>query len=423
MDYGFKVVSRSQLSKYYSTAGVILLFFGIFYLDTNKVYPSVYALIPCFATFLLIKGGFDYAFQEQTGVSKFLSFGILPKIGKISYSIYLVHFPIILFLTLYIDSPILLVFTSLILTYLFSTLLFNFVEKKFRYEKLNNFFYKYIVLFLFAFPLLLIINFDFMHINTKGKNLFQELKIEKLNRKSFDYRDANKLEKNITKKDDNYKELDTILIIGDSHADNIFMMFSENSYKFKDYTVKKFHLDTICLNSNHRQKITGYLLYGFNNKGTCQVQIENLIASIEKNNIKYYILSNHYNLETILYFKPYVDKYFTEKNVIIIPQVIGFENFNKNILLSTKLNLNKNINNNILDESLEIKKKMIIYAQNNQFNYFNINQSLCNNKNACTIYDVNINKFIFVDGFGHLSLPGIRKIKYDFFNFLNSLEK
>ena len=419
MNYKFKGISRPQLSRYYSVAGIILLFLGIFYFNTSNIYPSMHALIPCFATLFLIKGSFGHSFK-QVGVSNFLSFGILPTIGKISYSIYLVHFPIIIFLTLYIDNQILLIFISLILTYLFSKLLFNFVENKFRYEKLNHFFYKYIVLFLFAFPLLLIINFDFMLINEKGKILFHELKIEKLNRSSFDYKKTN-ITINNRIKNFNNDELDTILIIGDSHADNIFMIFSDNFNNNRYYKVSKIHVDTICLNNKHRKKITGYFVYGFRHKGTCQVQIENLVNTVKKNNIKYFILSNYYNSETFMYFEPYINKFFDKKNIIIIPQVVDFVNFNKSILLSTKINSNKNISSNISNESLEIRKKMINYAENNFINYFDINKSLCVDESTCLIYDGNIKKFLFVDSFGHISSYGAHKIKLNFFTYLNSI--
>ena len=66
-------------------------------------------------------------------------------------------------------------------------------------------------------------------------------------------------------------------------------------------------------------------------------------------------------------------------------------------------------------------QKMIILAQNNNFEYFNINKALCIYKNFCEIYDTNNNMFIFTDGSGHLSLFGIRKIKFYFFEYLNTL--
>ena len=416
-----KLNRKLELSKIYSTFSLILILFSILFLDSNSKYPFLFALFPCLSAFLLIKSGSDVKFFNRSIVHKLLSYPFLTKIGKISYSIYLVHFPIIFFSKLYIDNKIILIFTSLILTFIASILLYNFIEYKFRYKKLNSHFYKSVVPFIFIGSLVLIINYDFKYLNANGKNLFKQLEIEQFNRSSFKYKEANLIaETEASKINVRHKELDTILIVGDSHADNILMVFSDNFYNFKDYVVKKIHVDTICLNSKHKQKITGYLMHGLEHKGTCQVQIQNLVAAIKKNNIKLFILSNYYNPQTILYFEPYVDKYFNKKNVIIIPQVVDFINFNKNILFSSELNLNKNISNNISKESLEIRKKMIIYAKNNHINYFDINRLFCTDKNFCKIYDIDAKKFFFVDASGHISFSGTRKIKFDFLTYLNS---
>jgi hypothetical protein len=301
-------------------------------------------------------------------------------------------------------------------------LLYNFIEYKFRYKKLNSLFYKFVIPFIFIASLILIINFDFKYFNANGKNLFKQLEVEQLSRSSFEYKEANLIAERVaTKINARHKQLDTILIVGDSHADNILMMFSDLSYNFKGYKVIKTQLDTLCLNINQSQKIIGYLLYGPNHQGTCKTQIQNLNFLINQNNVKFYILSNHFDLQTFSYFQNYINKYFIGKKIIIVPQVVEFNNFNKNILFSNKIDLNKDINKDISKDSLDIAQKIIIFAQNNNFEYFNINHALCIYKNFCETYDSNNNKFIFTDSNGHLSLFGIKKMKFYFFEYLNTL--
>jgi peptidoglycan/LPS O-acetylase OafA/YrhL len=418
----YKLNKKLELSKIYSISSLFLIFFSFMFLNNNSKYPFVFALFPCLSVFLLIKSGSDVKFFNRSAIHKFLSYSFLTKIGKISYSIYLVHFPIIFFLKLYIDNKIILIFASLISTFIASILLYNFIEYKFRYKKLNSVFYKFFIPFIFIGSLILIINFDFKYFHANGKNLSKQLEIERLSVSSFEYKEANLIaEKVASTINVRHKQLDTILIIGDSHADNILKMFSDLSYNFKGYKVIKTKLNTSCMNINHSQKIIGYLLYGPNHEGTCKTQIKNLNFLINQNNVKFYILSNQFDLRTFSYFQDYINKYFIGKKIIIVPQVVKFNNFDKNILFSNKIDLNKNINKDISKDSLNIMQKMIILAQNNNFEYFNINKALCIYKNFCEIYDTNNNMFIFTDGSGHLSLFGIRKIKFYFFEYLNTL--
>ena len=79
------------------------------------------------------------------------------------------------------------------------------------------------------------------------------------------------------------------------------------------------------------------------------------------------------------------------------------------------------MNKDISKDSLIIAKKIISFAKNNNLKYFNINHGLCIYTNFCKTYDRNYDKFIFTDGFGHLSLFGINQIKQYFFEYLNGL--
>lgn len=58
-------------------------------LNRLEAHPSFYALLVCFSTGLVLGYGLPNVLQESS-LGKFLA-----KIGDYSYSIYLVHFPII----------------------------------------------------------------------------------------------------------------------------------------------------------------------------------------------------------------------------------------------------------------------------------------------------------------------------------------
>lgn len=83
---------RSGLSRAAAgIAGLALIAVAVFAFDDMTIFPGVAALIPCGGTLLLLLAGRD----SPTG--KLLSIAPLTFIGRISYSIYLWHWPLIVF--------------------------------------------------------------------------------------------------------------------------------------------------------------------------------------------------------------------------------------------------------------------------------------------------------------------------------------
>lgn len=72
--------------------GVLFIAFSIFYLNKEMVFPSYNALLPCFGAALVIQFGGESRFKWLL-VNRFLL-----AIGLMSYSLYLVHWPLIVFL-------------------------------------------------------------------------------------------------------------------------------------------------------------------------------------------------------------------------------------------------------------------------------------------------------------------------------------
>lgn len=77
----------------YSGLGLGLILLGSFYLDEESIFPGLYALLPCVGTALII-----YSLNQNHGIiKKFLSLNIMSFFGKISYPLYLWHWPLIVF--------------------------------------------------------------------------------------------------------------------------------------------------------------------------------------------------------------------------------------------------------------------------------------------------------------------------------------
>ena len=99
-------------------AGLGVLFAAAIYFDQQTPFPGLMALIPCLATALII-----YLGQSISSSNLLLSNRLSTWIGKISYPLYLWHWPIIVFFGIYmlplnLENQIIIVFLSLICAFL-----------------------------------------------------------------------------------------------------------------------------------------------------------------------------------------------------------------------------------------------------------------------------------------------------------------
>ncbi len=77
--------------------GVVLVLVSVVVLDRNSAFPGVIAPLPCAGALLLLAASESAARGQESAISWLLSLPPLPALGRISYSLYLWHWPLLVF--------------------------------------------------------------------------------------------------------------------------------------------------------------------------------------------------------------------------------------------------------------------------------------------------------------------------------------
>ena len=120
-----KVKSKSEYICYIS---FIIIFLSVFFFNDKTLHPSFFSLFPVLATCFLILFS-----EESNSFKRLLQFGPLVVVGLISYSLYILHFPMIAFLK-YLDIGMSrnIIFVFLICLFLISYFSWVYIETPFR---------------------------------------------------------------------------------------------------------------------------------------------------------------------------------------------------------------------------------------------------------------------------------------------------
>lgn len=125
------ITPNKTIANLSSIAGLILLFFAYFYISEETLFPGAIALVPVLASVLLIYGG---SVIQGNIIASIYSKVPFIYIGRISYSLYLVHWPIVVFYKYYSDTALtgLERISLLLISILLAHLSWQFIETPFR---------------------------------------------------------------------------------------------------------------------------------------------------------------------------------------------------------------------------------------------------------------------------------------------------
>ena len=212
-----------------SIVSIITILISAVFFNGNTNFPGLWVLLPCLgAAFLLI--------DTEGVVSKFLSNKFLVHIGELSYSIYLWHWPVMVFIRYYhnIDNYVFTPLEQVIIivsTYLLANLSYTFIENTFRKLKTKKF------VFTMCVPsgLLALLIFYAPQLNLKMINFPQEYATPTIGINSH-----GRFYTGVEFMGDTNKKNDSILLIGDSYAlvykNFLAIVGKKNGFNFRTIT-------------------------------------------------------------------------------------------------------------------------------------------------------------------------------------------
>ncbi|MBO7921687.1 acyltransferase [Alteromonas sp. K632G] len=129
-----RLVVKNTIREIIALIGLLLIALSVVLIDESMLFPGVSAIPVCLGTALVI------AFNNNdTYISRFLAAKPIVFIGKISYSTYLIHWPLVVFYTYYIIREINLVekITLVFLSFVFGYIIYSTIENRFRKGKIT----------------------------------------------------------------------------------------------------------------------------------------------------------------------------------------------------------------------------------------------------------------------------------------------
>ena len=376
---------------FYTIFGLFLILYSLIFFNENTLHPSAITLIPIIGTCLII-----FYSDKRNYVTVFLSNFLFVRIGLISYSLYLWHFPVFAFARN--KETFLSNFDKLeliIITVFLSILSYFLIEKPFRNKNFFSFKVVSIILSIFL-AFFILVNILSVKNNGFENRLNVFLKIYEREKLEYSLKDEKGICFDRTENFCNFNEssANTIMMIGDSHS----AVLSKKLYKETlDKNVNFIPISQgTCVYLPKYKKIVTKSKQEFRN---CSLQSKKLTENIIKDKSGgIIILSGNFKDH---FYKNNKWSYSSESNLEPLEGFVKsveklLENGNKVILLYP-----------VPTPGFHVVRKLMSHVPKKEFNP---NKFLLNNPLTFNIEDYYSNNKKIIDAFDSLKHKNLRKI-------------
>ena len=406
--------------------GILLIMISSFSFSEKSVFPGINALAPSFGTALILITGGQLIIFKKLFINNLLIF-----FGKISYSLYLVHWPLII-LYKYIKlepiqniEKIALIFVTIIISFF----LYKFIELPFRKKNKNKFLIstKKMILFLALSLIFIILISNYLVSTNKFLKLSKKKQstIKLLEKENFLLQDFVNSENLQIINKDYFKNQDKpikVLIWGDSHAGDLYISMNlNNEFSKLDLQYLSYDYFYCFRDKTFNDKILTFIKKYF------KISLHNCKDKVKSFQHGYKILSEtdiiilssrwpkKTNFEEIIKF---INSY-TSSKVIVVGRKPRFFHIPTLYIKSNNVDLNYlayvNRNKEVEVINNEIKKKSI----KNNFTFYDIEKFICSN-NKCKV--MNKNDLLIIDedhwSYRGMTFYGQMLLKNNFLNIV-----
>ena len=388
-------ISNKKLNYKFSYFGVILIIISSVYLNETKNFPGINSLLPIVGILMIIIS------EDKKNI--LLCNNITQYLGNISYSLYLYHWPVIVafkYITLKTFFNFYDVVSICLITLILSHLSYKYVELSFKSLEVKK---KITFLIIFIFVVTCFYSLTFSKQNQIKINENDFLKNEVIIRDAY----LNQINKDTFSKD-------KIFVIGDSHAQDLFISLSHDNLYLKKYSKTYLPLDDSCFKYVGKKtivmKIENFIATNINMAGQsyCNTQIKGFLEAsknIKNSNI---LISSRWSVDTLGYVEKIIKLLLKDgNNLILVNRRPRF--FDVPSLQDIKSSFNQKSLNELAYNLKDKKINRINYliksiVTNNNLKHLDLMNIICVDKeNKCFV--INDDNLLFIDN-DHFSMFG-----------------
>jgi peptidoglycan/LPS O-acetylase OafA/YrhL len=362
---------------FFHNFGLLVILISLFIVQTPINYPNLSTFIPVLGSAIIILS------SNKKNSHFLLNNSFFVHIGKISYSLYLWHFPIFIFFFYCFDFNLSFLnkIYALLITYFVSFISYKFVELPFYKKKIlpKKYFFLLITL-VFVFILILGILISSQILKSKLHLKYLKIKNNFPNYNFFQIPKRIVLDNQFT----NSGKI-KILVCGDSHGFDLVYALQSNSEITKKYEIE-FSSFGSCLNETSLKiNKSDYVL--------SSIQIEgrgyNKFEDIEK---LYKIIKTKYNKKFIIVGA--TPEFQTDSDLLL--NYLVQNNISKEDLINNTESINRYFYNNLRFNITSINKKLFIISKNLNVIFLNKFDYICNDEvKSCYGIDQESKKLFF----------------------------
>lgn len=344
---------------FFHNFGLLVILISLFIVQTPINYPNLSTFIPVLGSAIIILS------SNNQNSHFLLNNSFLIHIGKISYSLYLWHFPILIFFFYSFDFNLSFLnkIYALLITYLISLISYKFVELPFYKKKFlqkKSFFLLITLGFVFILILGVLISSQILksklHLNyLKIKNNFPNYNFFQIPKRVVldnQFTNSGKIK---------------ILVCGDSHGFDLVYALQSNSEIKKKYEIELSSFGSCLNDTSLKIKKSDYVLSSIQIEGSRYNKFED----IEK---LYKIVKTKYNKKFIIVSA--TPEFQTDTDLLL--NYLVQNNISKDDLISNIPSINRYFYNNLKFNITSINKKLFIISKNLNIIFLNKFDYICN---------------------------------------------